>query len=56
MFATLAGAAARPTHRSAGYEMSDVIPPAVPTTPAMPPAASRTRVSAGETTPHPMPA
>ena len=41
MFVTLADSGEAPTASSAGYDTSEVIPPAVPTTPAIAPAASR---------------
>ena len=47
---TFAGSGGMPTASSAGYEISDVMPPADPTAPARTPAASRSTSSAGEVT------
>jgi hypothetical protein len=50
MFVTFAGNGGRPTARSAGYEINDVIPPVVPTTPASNPAPSKSRSFPGQIT------
>jgi hypothetical protein len=42
MFATFAGSAGMPTASRAGYEIKDMMPPAVPIIPASAPATSRT--------------
>ena len=46
MLATLAGSAGTPTASNAGYETSEVMPPAVPTIPASTPAPTSNRASA----------
>ena len=48
MFATLAASAGTPTASKAGYEMSEVMPPAVPTMPDSIPAAAMSIASGAE--------
>src|ERR1700722_14601263 len=50
MLATFAGSGATPASSSAGYETSDVIPPAVPTRPATAPAPVRNNSRAAGST------
>src|SRR3954447_1696025 len=51
LLAMLAGSAGNPTASRAGYDTDEVIPPAVPTTPAATPAAISAVVSSADSTP-----